>query len=99
MKALTVRELIAILRDAPPDSRVLFMTEYADEGEADEVAQADIQTIDWTYESGNAVREAYSYHHPGPPEPPDERCSDVVQTIERVVVLSPGPTNLRFYRG
>jgi len=98
MSALTVRELIAILKDAPQDSRVLFMTEYADEGEADEVAQVDIQKVDWTYESGKAVRETYSYHRPGPLEPSDERCSDVVQTIERVIVLSPGPTNLRFYR-
>jgi hypothetical protein len=98
MAALTVRELIAILRRAPQDNVVLFITEHADEGEADEVALVDIQTVDWTYERGIAIREVYAFHHPGLPESPDERCTEVTQTIERVVLLSPGPTNLRFYR-
>jgi hypothetical protein len=98
MQALTVRELIEILRDAPQDSVVLFMDECPDNGEADEVGMVDIQQIEWTHERGRAVNENYAYHYPGPPVTPDERCSDVVQAVERVIVLSPGPTNLRFYR-
>jgi len=98
MKALTVRELIAILKDAPQDSRVLFLGEYADSGEADDVAHVDIQQIPWTHETGRAGREKYACNYPGPPNPPDKRCSDVVQTVQRVVVLSPCRTNLRFYK-
>ena len=65
MTALTVRELIAILKDSPQDSRVRFLGEYADSGEADDVGHVDIQQIDWTHETGRSGREKYACNYPG----------------------------------
>jgi len=98
MTALTVSELIEILRQAPQERQVLFLDSYADLDEADEVSQVDIQNTTWTHESGRAGREKYACHYPGQRETRDEQHSDVVQIVESVIVLSSGPTNLRFYK-
>jgi hypothetical protein len=93
---MKVRDLLEILNQADPESIVLYMTQYADTDESDEVREVDIPTELWTYERGRYGGSEYEAHYPGTPEPRADRYSDVVCESERVVVLSDGPTNLRF---
>ncbi|SPB17795.1 hypothetical protein NOV72_04998 [Caballeronia novacaledonica] len=93
---MTVAELIDALRGADPTSRVLFLGEYADTDEADEVCEVAIPRDAWTCDSGRYAGREYSVRYPGPPAQRDNAYSEVKQVSERVVVLSSGPTNLRF---
>jgi hypothetical protein len=94
---MTVAELIAALRGADPASRVLFLGEYADCDEGDEIREVVIPQDAWTYDSGRYAGREYAVRYPGPPaQREDTGYTDVTQVPERVVVLSTGPTNLRF---
>lgn len=93
---MTVAELFDALRGADPASRVLFLGEYADCDEADEICEVVIPQDAWTYDSGRYAGRKYSVRYPGPAVERDTGYSDVTQLSERVVVLSTGPTNLRF---
>jgi hypothetical protein len=94
---MTVRELIEILKGADVESVVLFLDSYADVGESDEISHVIIPEESWLHETGCNSRERYEIRVPiaerGDVEP--ER-TDVAQRFERVVVLSNGPTNLRY---
>ncbi|MCA8082056.1 hypothetical protein [Burkholderia cepacia] len=94
--AMTVRELLALLQNADPDSRVLFLTEYAGIDEADEVCEVFIPKSAWTHERGRYGSDKYDVRYPGAPAARDDGYSDVTYSLENVVVLSPGSTNLRF---
>ena len=93
---MRVRELVAMLRDADPDSIVLFIDRYADSNASDEVREVYIPTSAWTYERGCYAGRAYEVRYPDEPELREEGYANVVHVSERVVVLSAGPTNLRF---
>lgn len=93
---MTVAELIDVLRDADPSSRVLFLGEYADSNEGDEVCEVVIPRDPWTFERGRYRTEDFSAYYPGPAAAREEGYSDVTHASTRVVVLSTGPTNLRF---
>jgi len=94
---MTVRELIESLKAADPDSSVLFLENYADVGESDEVSHVVISKRLWVHETGGYFGDRYELRLPESErgEVEDGR-TDVVQRLERVVVLSNGPTNLRF---
>ncbi len=66
---IKVRELLDLLRNAPKDSVVLFIDEYAGADETDEIRQVDIQTRPWTHENGCYNGETYEVRYPGPPDP------------------------------
>ncbi|WP_076882798.1 BPSL0761 family protein [Burkholderia pseudomallei] len=93
--ALTVSQLLDSLADVDPDRYVLFLTCSADEDGADEVCEVDIQETAWTHEQGRYFGQ-YEVWYPGEPEPRDVGYHDVTYETVRVIVLSDGPTNLRF---
>jgi hypothetical protein len=92
---MTVSELIELLRTADASSRVLFLGEYADSDEADEVCEVVIPRDAWTFERGRFEDREFSACYPGPAAERDG-YTDVTHVSERVVVLSSGPTNLRY---
>lgn len=94
---MKVRELLAGLQQVDPEAVVLFLDVYADPSESDEVCEVFAPTNKWTHERGRFGTEEYDVRYPDAPEPrPDGYC-DVTFVEERVVVLSAGPTNLRFW--
>lgn len=93
---MNVRELISALSNADPESVVVFLDEYADRDESYEICEVVIPTTAWTHERGVCLAEKYEVRYPGGPREPDEHQTDLVRVRERVVVLSTGPTNLRF---
>jgi len=93
---MKVRELMEHLRNADPEATVLFLDEYADCDQADEVRQVTMPATNWTCERHADGDRAYDIHYPGPPERRDAPRQEEVTHSERVVVLSSGPTNLRF---
>jgi hypothetical protein len=93
---MTVRELIDMLRQADPSSLVLFLGEYADCDEADEIKEVVIPRQPWTHERGKYAGERYDVRYPGPFGQREAGYVDVTHEVESVVVLSTGPTNLRF---
>lgn len=96
---MKVREILNALRDVDPDSIVVFMAQYADSNESDEVREVHVPTEAWTHERGSYGSSEYEVRYPGAPEPrADDAYKDVVYETERVVVLSDGPTNLRFLK-
>lgn len=96
--ALTASKLLQILADADPESRVLFMTHYADADESDEVREVFAPETSWTHEHGWYMGGQYSVWYPGSPESREVGYRDVTYETVRVVVLSDGPTNLRFVK-
>ncbi|MFB9124365.1 hypothetical protein E2553_35090 [Paraburkholderia dipogonis] len=92
---MMVRELIALLQRADPDSVVLFLDDYADLSEADELFDVIIPEHAWTYERGSCGGEEYSARYPDEFEPRDESYTDVTHDRERVVLITNGPTNYR----
>jgi hypothetical protein len=62
----TVAELIDALRGADPASRALFLGEYADSDEADEIRDVVIPRDAWTCDSGRYDGQKYSVRYPGP---------------------------------
>ncbi|SAK66285.1 hypothetical protein AWB78_02396 [Caballeronia calidae] len=94
---MTVRELMDALRGADPESIVLFLEAYADVGESDEVSHLLIPELAWVHETGAFFGERYEFRLPKSERGEVEAGRmDVVQRLERVVVLSNGPTNLRY---
>ena len=93
--AMTARDLIALLQQADPESTVLFLDDYADLSEADEVFDVLIPADPWTHECGRCHGEKYSIHYPDSFEPRDESYTDVTHEVRRVVLLTNGPTNFR----
>jgi hypothetical protein len=49
---MNVCELLVRLRDADPESVVLFLGEYADSDESDEVREVEVSKASWTHETG-----------------------------------------------
>ncbi|MGF6507826.1 hypothetical protein [Paraburkholderia sp. 32] len=92
---MTVRELIALLQRADPDRVVLFLDDYADLSEADEVLDVIIRAEAWTHERGSQGGTQYSVRYPYAFEPRDESYTDVTHDPERVVLITNGPTNYR----
>jgi hypothetical protein len=94
---LRVDELIMRLLNAKPDSVVLYLDSYACVDESDEVVEIFVDSNVWAYETGARYGENYEVRYPGSPRPSDEEKHVVTaQSVERVVVLSNGPTNLRY---
>lgn len=92
---MTVRELLALLRDADPENIVLFLDDYADLDDSDEVRDVIAPADAWTYESGRCGGREYSVRYPGPFEQRDESYTNVTHTAQRVILLVNGPTNHR----
>ncbi|CAL8473564.1 hypothetical protein [Caballeronia sp. S22] len=96
---MRVRELIEMLRGADAESVVLFLENYADMGESDEISNVLIPQTPWVHETGAYFGDRYEIRLPASERGEVESGrTDVVQRFERVVVLSNGPTNLRFVR-
>ncbi|MEM5329548.1 BPSL0761 family protein [Paraburkholderia sp. JHI2823] len=93
---MTVAQLVKALVCAEPNSYVLFMTHYADVEEADGVRQVSMQEMVWTHERGAYRGDPYDVWYPRGPVPREDGYHDVKYEAVRVVVLSDGPTNLRF---
>jgi hypothetical protein len=94
---MRVRELIAALADADPDSVVVFLDSYADSDESDEIREVLVPSKPLTHEKGYDRGIQYEVRYPGQPRADDDGFHmDVIQTQERVVVLSNGPTNLKY---
>lgn len=53
---MRVRELLAMLSGADPDSVVLFIDTYADSDESDEVREVYIPASAWTHERAASMR-------------------------------------------
>ncbi|CAG9250988.1 conserved hypothetical protein [Paraburkholderia caribensis] len=96
---MKVSELIAKLQAAPPSARVLFLAEYADVSESDEIWTIEIPLEPWTFERGVAYGGAYELCYPGLAAERGAEYSKVVVSAERVVVLSSGPTNFKYWPG
>ncbi|MGF6370886.1 hypothetical protein OKW40_003636 [Paraburkholderia sp. RAU6.4a] len=97
---MKVCELIALLRDVDPCSTVLFLEDYSDLSETDEILDIIVPEQAWTYETGRCGREQYSVRYPGRFEQRSEADGyrDVANTTERVVLLVNGVTNYRRMR-
>ncbi|WP_296658559.1 hypothetical protein [Paraburkholderia sp.] len=95
---MTVKELIELLKAAPPDSIVLFMEQFASWTEGEEIQQVDVRPEPWLHERGHHRDDTYEAHIPATLKDPREEAGyhDVTWRPESVVVLSSGPTNLRF---
>ena len=93
---MTAGELLAVLRNVDPERVVLFIDQYADSDESDEVREVYIPTSAWTHEQGRYGGSEYDVRYPGSPQPREGGYTDVVHKRESVIVLSAGPTNLRF---
>ena len=92
---MIVRELIALLERADPESSVLFLDDYADLSESDEVFDVIFPAEPWTHERGMCGGAEYSVHYPDAFEPRDEGYSDVTHDAQRVVLITNGPSNYR----
>ena len=97
---MTVRELIELLKTAPEDSVVLFIDQYGDADGTEEIRQVDVRPELWLHERGKFRGESYDVRYPATLKDPREEpgYTDVTHEPEDVVVLSSGPTNLRFPR-
>ncbi|SIT36592.1 conserved hypothetical protein [Paraburkholderia ribeironis] len=97
---MKVCELLALLRDVDPSSTVLFLEDYSDLSETDEILDVIVPDQVWTYETGRCGRERYSVRYPEPFEQRGEADGyrDVAHTTERVVLLVNGVTNYRRMR-
>lgn len=94
---MRVRELVEQLMNVDPGSVVLYLDSYADVEESDEVREAFVDSNLWTYEKGMNHGEPYEKRYPYGPRISDGQGHEVLsQSFERVVVLSDGPTNLRY---
>jgi hypothetical protein len=94
---MRVNELIEQLVNADPDSVVLYLDPYADVEESDEISEVSVDSRLWTHEKGVRHGESYENRYPYGPLVSDGEGHEVLsQSIERVVVLSNGPTNLRY---
>ncbi|MGF6634156.1 hypothetical protein OKW38_002840 [Paraburkholderia sp. MM5496-R1] len=94
---MKVRELIEQLVTADPDAVVVYLDSYADVYESDEIHEAFVDSYLWTHETGLRYGEWYDIRYPSGPEPVEgERHVIAAQKPEHVVVLSDGPTNLRY---
>jgi hypothetical protein len=85
-----------LLRDAEPESAVLFLDMYADSDEAVEIEEVFLPTAMWTHERGRYAGKTYAAHYPGGPAHRQQGFEDVAYQTSHVVVLSQEPTNLRF---
>ncbi|PZR48472.1 hypothetical protein [Paraburkholderia fungorum] len=94
---MRVREVVEQLVNADPDSVVLYLDPYADVDESDEICEVLADSNMWTHEKGVCHGFSYEVWYPWCPRAPDGEGHDVLtQSLGRVVVLSPGPTNLRY---
>lgn len=94
---MRVSELIEKLVTADPDSVVLFLDSYADVEESDEICEVLVSASLWTHEKGVRHGESYEKRYPYGPRLSDGEGHELIsQSVERVVVLSNGPTNLRY---
>lgn len=94
---MRVNELVEQLMNAAPDSVVLYLDSYADVEESDEIREVFVDSIAWTYEKGVNLGERYEKRYPYGPRISDGQSHEVLsQSLEGVVVLSNGPTNLRY---
>ncbi|MGF6410053.1 hypothetical protein [Paraburkholderia sp. MM5482-R1] len=90
---MKVRELIAWLAGADPDSVVVFLDSYADSDESGEIRKVFIPSEPWTHETGYSLGIRHEGRYPGHPRA-DNDCHDVTETREHLAVMSNGPTNL-----
>lgn len=68
---MTVRELIALLQRADPESVVLFLDDCADLSESDEVFDVIVPAEAWTHKRGRQGGGEYSVRCPEAFEPRD----------------------------
>ncbi|APA84088.2 hypothetical protein BJG93_00710 [Paraburkholderia sprentiae WSM5005] len=94
---MKVCELVALLQGVDPHSTVLFLEDYSDLSETDEILDVIVPDQPWTYETGRCGRELYSVRYPETFEQRSEADGyrDVVHTAERVVLLVNGVSNFR----
>lgn len=95
---MKVGELLNALRGVDADSTVLFLAEHADANEADEVSEIYLAFRRWTHEVGKYDTREYHSWYPYRPQQRGSAYTSVKYETRRVVVLSNGPTNLRFVR-
>lgn len=94
---MRVDDLVEQLLNANPSSVVLYLDSYADVEESDEISEVFVDSNVWTHEKGVRHGESYEKRYPHGPRPSDGEGHEVIsQTVEGVVVLSNGPTNLRY---
>jgi hypothetical protein len=93
-------ELIALLQGVDPHSTVLFLDDYSDLSETEEILDVIVPDHAWTYETGRCGREQYSVRYPERFQQRSEADGyrDVANTTERVVLLVNGVTNYRRMR-
>ncbi|MGF6261833.1 hypothetical protein OKW49_002761 [Paraburkholderia youngii] len=94
---MRVNELVEKLVEADPGSVVLYLDSYADVDESDEIYEVLVDSTLWTHEKGVRHGASYEVRYPYLPRASEGEDHKVIsQTVERVVVLSNGPTNLRY---
>lgn len=92
---MKVRELLAHLSAADPEAKLLYLDMHADADETDAVQLVDIRPEAWTREKGMCAGETCEARYAGKPAVRDSSYSRIATSSLRVVVSSPGPTNLR----
>ncbi|ALL68557.1 hypothetical protein K788_00002100 [Paraburkholderia caribensis MBA4] len=95
VQIVNVRKLIAMLERAAPGSTVLFLDDYADLSESDEVFDVIIPVEPWTYECGKCDGVAYNVRYPETFARRDESYKEVTHEVQRVVLITNGPSNYR----
>ncbi|MGF6976580.1 hypothetical protein QFZ94_005030 [Paraburkholderia sp. JPY465] len=94
---MKVSELIEQLVKADPDGVVIYLDSYADVDESDEIREVFVDSDLWTHETGLRHGERYEVRYPSDPESAESETHKITsQLLEHVVVLSDGPTNLRY---
>ncbi|MBB5427486.1 hypothetical protein HDG40_005665 [Paraburkholderia sp. JPY158] len=94
---MRVRDLLSQLALADPNAEVVFLDEHADAEEADVLRVVDIRQEFWTHESGECDGRRYEAVYPcKPAERESSGYASVLAERVQVVVLSAGPTNLRY---
>ncbi|REG59668.1 hypothetical protein B0G80_2439 [Paraburkholderia sp. BL6669N2] len=94
---MKVRQPIAWLAGADPDSVAVFLDSYADSDESGEIREVFISSEPWTHETDCSLGIRHEDRYPGHPRADDD-CHDVAETREHLVVISNGSTNL-IYNG
>jgi hypothetical protein len=94
---MTVAELIEMLRRTDPQAKVLYLGEYADVDESDEIREVVISQSEWTHERGRYEGREYAVRYPGRYCEREAGYTDVTHEREKVVVLSTGQTNLHYH--
>jgi hypothetical protein len=97
---MRVRELLTRLSPLDPEAVVLYLDEYADASDAAEIKEIVVPNESWTCERHELTDGRFKeVHYPTGHGPSlGWNAATDAQQAELVVVLSTGPTNLRYLR-